>query len=47
MHKKDTKMGGKYMTDIRKNTLWRVPLYCIIAGKISFHLIIYLSYRIR
>ncbi len=28
--------------NIRKSTLWRVPMYCIIAGKISFHLIIYL-----
>lgn len=27
--------------NIRKSTLWRVPLYCIIAGKISFYLIIY------
>ena len=28
--------------NIRKNTLWKVPLFCVIAGVIAFNAIVYL-----
>lgn len=30
---------------VRKKTLWRVPLYCIIAGVVIFYLMIHLLAR--
>lgn len=30
---------------IRKEVLWKVPLFCIIAGAISFHAMLFLSGR--
>jgi hypothetical protein len=37
--------GGRSM-GIKKKTLWRVPLFCILAGVVSFNAIVFLAGRL-